>query len=831
MTQNYQNLPRTVVLLRMAWRCSFCIFAVVVGNVVLMAVPQAREAMRLSAAETNGLLDTRSVFYIGAVLYWAITSWFVARLLLSRNFPRDTIGAPKGNPFADWVTVVLPRGLALLATLPICLLTLQTNLLLGLFTSGASMVFIMALVMRTRFGDVKDKHAWRDFNVLGPASRQAMLGLLAFSLVLLAGLWNVGAGRLTALIWLLAAIALRLWDGRACGLVAKWVERRETWLMLGLNLGWALASGVLLMRVDDEIDLARTLASPAVLLFALGSWTLFGGLVFTYWPLTRDWLTLATWLPLLLYLLGSLRETHWVAQRELAAPQAQASASADDWRLKREALEERFQAWLGRLPAGQPVYFAALAGGASRAAYWSGSVLARLEDEARQLDSRFAENLFAVSSISGGSLGATAFVADLAQFPPDKAGGPPAAASGTAVGAVTSRWGRVTTFLRSDFLSPVVARMLFPDLAIRFWPQPLPLPFGLGESADRSLGLEKAWALDWQHHFGKPGPAVDWRRPLTEMYSLGEPDGVPRLPTLLLNTVRLEDGQRFMQSNVKLQLPGVMDLLDVAFDTQRLTLAQAVHNSARFPYVSPSGMVLGAHDDPGESPRIGRLGDGGYHEASGAATLSDLLEALIRKGLLRHTDDGQSLLACPAGWTKPQAGQPQACPGPTSQVVALILDSEPAIYPGSHVRTLEGMQASSPAGIAQGAMLLPELLGPVFGGLSTRTELARESQYRLSRLVGTRPWALIELRMPLWQSTQDETHGVKACKGRHDQPSMNWALDDCSLERLGAASVDVAVSDSAGRQPTRTLADTSLQGNLAHLRGLIRKASQKTEAR
>jgi len=40
------RVPRIIVLARLMWRCSFCIFAVLAGDAVLMAVPQAREALQ-----------------------------------------------------------------------------------------------------------------------------------------------------------------------------------------------------------------------------------------------------------------------------------------------------------------------------------------------------------------------------------------------------------------------------------------------------------------------------------------------------------------------------------------------------------------------------------------------------------------------------------------------------------------------------------------------------------------------------------------------------------------------------------------------------------------
>jgi hypothetical protein len=258
----------------------------------------------------------------------------------------------------------------------------------------------------------------------------------------------------------------------------------------------------------------------------------------------------------------------------------------------------------------------------------------------------------------------------------------------------------------------------------------------------------------------------------------------------------------------------VTDLLDPVFDSRRLSLAQAVHNSARFPYVSPGAMVLGmpstAMPPGGKLPQLGRLGDGGYHEGSGAATLADLIEQLVAERLLRALPGRSGLWACPGGWG--ETAKDEACNG-ISPVVALVLDSSPSSFPADYVRGLDGRDAGAPPGITPGGMLLPEVLAPVFGGLSTRTQLALLSQRRLSRLVGDDPSSLIEIRMPLWRLTLDDAQTDVACRDRRVQPSMNWYLDECSRARLAQAAR--AMPDPMAKP---TLAEQALLNNLQRLR-------------
>jgi hypothetical protein len=747
----------------------------------------------------------------------------VTRLLLSRRFDRDALGVPRADGYVNWVAAVMPRVLACLALLPVTLLTVQINGWLGLGIGLCALAILGWLVLRTRFGGVTEESSYGSFTFMGFSSRQAVWAFMALSATLLAGLWSRPAGLAAAMLWMLGAAGLWAWDAtRDWGFIDE--ERRDprkeacskgVLLFLSLSLLAGAAMLALTWSADDEVHLARLLGSPALLLFALGSWTMFGGFVLTYLPLSWRWIGLATWLPLALFVTFAWRETHFVAQRDfkLTAPVAESV---------RETASERFRRWVDRVRAGDPVYMVAAVGGASRAAYWTGSVLAAMEDDARRDERPFAANLFAISSISGGSLGATAFVASIAQFPDTAAcvDSLPEDTSSSSGGCLSTR---LQGFLERDFLAPLLGRMLFPDLLIRF----VPVPKSLADRADRSLGLEEAWAGDWRRQFGTGKGAVEWDAPISALYGQTESGGPPRLPLLLLNTVRLEDGARFMQSVVRPDWPGVTDLLDPTFDTGRLSLAQAVHNSARFPYVSPGALVLGVRNSNtpprDKPPELGRLGDGGYHEGSGAATLADMMEQLVAEKLLRALPEKSGLWACPGGWDKTEPAQGCARPSP---VVAIVLDSSPSSFPANYVRGLDGRDLESLPGVAPNGMPLPEALGPVFGGLSTRTQLSQLSQRRLSRLVGTDPSSLIELRMPLWRGTSDHEETKDSCRNRGAQPSLNWYLDDCSRKRLAQASRGLQ-----GAQAKPTLADQALLNNLERLRQLVRDSEQEVSGR
>jgi hypothetical protein len=104
-------------------------------------------------------------------------------------------------------------------------------------------------------------------------------------------------------------------------------------------------------------------------------------------------------------------------------------------------------------------------------------------------------------------------------------------------------------------------------------------------------------------------------------------DGV-ETPVLLLNTTHVQTGRRyitapFVDDSVFLDARSV----HVALGAD-LRLSTAVHNSARFPFVSPAGRI-----ERRDGKSYGALVDGGYFENSGLTTLGDLrreIDTLLR---------------------------------------------------------------------------------------------------------------------------------------------------------------------------------------------------------
>ncbi len=125
----------------------------------------------------------------------------------------------------------------------------------------------------------------------------------------------------------------------------------------------------------------------------------------------------------------------------------------------------------------------ATAGGGIRAAYWTATVLEHLEEDFEIEGGSVRPYLFAISGVSGGSVGATAFEAALTQrdenrCTPDKPGD-------TAGKSGDKACPLATDFLKEDFLAPALASLVFQDAPSSFLPD-----FGQG---DRGTALERSF--------------------------------------------------------------------------------------------------------------------------------------------------------------------------------------------------------------------------------------------------------------------------------------------------------------------------------------------------
>jgi len=302
--------------------------------------------------------------------------------------------------------------------------------------------------------------------------------------------------------------------------------------------------------------------------------------------------------------------------------------------IQRPTVEAALRVWLAERKDGPayrsankpyPLYVVAAEGGGLYAAYQTAKFLTRMQD----LCPNFAQHVFAVSSVSGGSLGAAVFAGLTRLFAANGAARP-------CLEKLADRGNfeaRAEAILSRDLLAPVVWGGLFPDFLQRFIPWPFP-------ALDRARALEYAFEETW--HYG--GDRA--HNPLSgSLFALCGEGALSCLsgptPALAFNVSNIETGMQMVLSPLDFTSIGppwtssakVFDFFSTGVDPVDLPLSTAVGLSARFPWVSPAGWFT--FTDPNEKnlgakahKRRMSFVDGGYVDNSGAATASKLAQSL-----------------------------------------------------------------------------------------------------------------------------------------------------------------------------------------------------------
>jgi hypothetical protein len=550
----------------------FSFFVALAGAAIFLLVQQGTEILR-GLAERNpdkGHLDyDRLVCFYAALLTWALYSWFWSRVLLDRC----------DSPAPGWFRRHGPRILGALPPLIV----------------AAACFFIAP----RGYSDSAAGHPMNALFLFGWLA--VLLALLLYIFFILRRRWAGVGARIPAA----AVLAVGLFSGAL--LVLFFFQPVTAGLVIGSGAIVCLAATVWVCVGSAVVFLAGRLGLPLVGLLLV--WAMFCSL----------------W-----------NDNHRVRTIPAEAATATLSSSIEPAASSKQAaaalppVQEAFKAWHkavqgeypsvtggGLSPAPRPVFIVATEGGGIRAAYWTALVLATLQDgsERRRKDwsiahpgqplpPDFASHLFAVSGVSGGSLGAVVFNALLAEnvaYPMED---------------------RAHYMLRQDFLSPTLAAMFFPDLFQRFFPFPI-------AAADRGAALEKAWEYGWQRTVcgkderGRPRPNR-LAQPFRALWK-GRQSEIP-LPALFLTGTRVESGKRIITSNLPIKSGAQGEFVD-AEDAEAILdnggsrdipLSTAAHMSARFTYVSPAGRL----------PDGGHIVDGGYFENSAAGTALEIVYAV-----------------------------------------------------------------------------------------------------------------------------------------------------------------------------------------------------------
>ena len=148
----------------------------------------------------------------------------------------------------------------------------------------------------------------------------------------------------------------------------------------------------------------------------------------------------------------------------------------------------------------------------------------------------FSSHLFAISGVSGGSIGASVYASLLQQVDLNFEPGSCSRTKGSKLSY--SDAGEI--FLTNDLLSPLMSGLLFTDFSQKFIPVPI-------EALDRSrvheLGIERTWdafvdELKKEKRITKPGP-----NPLRQRY-LAHWNARNHIPALVLNTTDVATGSK-----------------------------------------------------------------------------------------------------------------------------------------------------------------------------------------------------------------------------------------------------------------------------------------------
>lgn len=390
-----------------------------------------------------------------------------------------------------------------------------------------------------------------------------------------------------------------------------------------------------------------------------------------------------------------------------------------------------------------PVFVVATEGGGLRAAYTTAQMLAALQD----LCPGFAQHVYAISGVSGGSAGAALFSGLVAaQGQPQKATACDFRRDDLPIPFVSN----ARAALSADLLSPLLSALLFPDALQRIAPVAV-------QAASRARTLEAAFERSWRS-IGCEQDADCARNPLAgSLRSLIDGAKHPEIvPHLILNTTEVESGVAMPVSTLDLRpsaapratpnaanagyaaavetgapqrcaedRPGsnavrqaqalgalradyqapARILQDELPQSADIALSTATMLSARFPFLTPAGrvdsLVCGAR----------RYVDGGYFENSGVWAVNSLVQTLLAQQM---------------------AAAPEAAPLPEAAITVLVLRSTPPCESANPYAD----DCAAPENLAASAWT--ELFSPIralLGTRSARARLARDDMSAAANLV------------------------------------------------------------------------------------------------
>ncbi|MBI1213182.1 MAG: hypothetical protein GC190_17085 [Alphaproteobacteria bacterium] len=428
------------------------------------------------------------------------------------------------------------------------------------------------------------------------------------------------------------------------------------------------------------------------------------------------------------------------------------------------------RALTGDSSASTPMIIVAAEGGASRAAVWLLSAMRMLDNKTR---GDFGKHVFAISGVSGGSLGAETYARLLR-------------ARGRKDGALD--WEdedvrrALAGFATTDLLSATIATYFLNDM---FGNLVGPLWHWAGVP-DRNAALEGTFRRMWDENqgfavAGDPGFLTVRYAPLP-----GSRIPLDLMPHFFLNGTDVGTGKRVITSTIRWTLedslfPDSADFIGLV--SHDVSMATAVTNSARFPFISPAGRFT----VEGPTPAAYQIIDGGYFENYGARTAWELARAIEDLN-----DDDPTLRVVPVVVVVSNdldADQPPRAQGGTcrtmledisdtgSQVTVSCDDPKPretCVTPEMAAMT-EGLKP-------QDMTVLPQSMAPIFGLAATRSAHGRDALNILRRDFCRAPASSSSSNDPSVRFIHIALPKPDPSKG--EAAPMNWVLNPAACDYM-----------------------------------------------
>jgi hypothetical protein len=303
----------------------------------------------------------------------------------------------------------------------------------------------------------------------------------------------------------------------------------------------------------------------------------------------------------------------------------------------RLTLKAAFVNWTSQCISGsgeiRPI-IVAISGGASAAGLWGARILEAVDE----VDPQQNSGIFAISSVSGGSFGASTYFASLA--------GQADTRCRLHAASRESRRKAMADAIGRDALGPLLTSALFGDIprSLLGWiPSALAAATNSSPSwlrgGDRAEGLERAFEANWYSAYRMAFPAFSLENSFLSLFGKA---GQPRPgPIWIANGTDAQNGGRILTSPVQFSkdclvgesvpcewpFHGASDAL--ALIGADVPISTAVDNTDRFPFLSPEGALTSVtikHEYPTQ------VIDGGYFDNAGSLTALELARWLETHG-------------------------------------------------------------------------------------------------------------------------------------------------------------------------------------------------------